>query len=113
MQNWHVFSYRKPCAKTLALRPQWFPDRYLPHCVERLIALEAGTLVLSDVGEWWDIPGAFGKVIAAPQDCDRRVGSLLKTGNVDGFVMDYGAAPAGCRWGRVLRFIAACRLVVL
>ncbi len=35
---------------------QWFPDRYLPHCVERLIALESGTLVLSDVGELWDTP---------------------------------------------------------
>ena len=81
----------RPCHEPWS-RPQWFPDRYLPHCVERLIALEAGTLVLTDVGEWWDTPGAFDRPIAAPQDCDARVGTLLKTGDEPGLIVDFGAA---------------------
>ena len=76
----------------MLFRLQWFPDRYLPHCVERLIALEAGTLVLADVGEVWDMPLAPGRVLAAPQDCSVPAMHLLTKFLPKGLYIQYGAA---------------------
>ena len=48
---------------------QWFPDRWLPHCVERAALVEAGTLVLADLGPLLAAPLGPTAIVGAPQTC--------------------------------------------
>jgi hypothetical protein len=62
----------KPELEGLVSFLPWFTDRYLPHCVDRVIVLETDVIMRGDIQELWDTRMGE-RVLAAPRWCTEPV----------------------------------------